>query len=42
MRNNESIHRGLSNATALLIVQGFWPNFIKNDDERILHFYNFF
>ena len=24
------------------IVQGLWPNFIKNDKERILHFYNFF
>ena len=24
------------------IVQGHWPNFIKNVKERILHFYNFF
>ena len=24
------------------IVQGFWPNFIKNVKERILNFYNFF
>ena len=24
------------------IVQGLWPNFIKNDKVRILHFYNFF
>ena len=24
------------------IVQGLWPNFIKNGKERILHFYNFF
>ena len=23
------------------IVQGFWPNFAKNEKERILHFYNF-
>ena len=26
----------------LYIVQGFWLNFIKNEKERILHFYNFF
>ena len=24
------------------IVQGHWPNFIKNGKERILDFYNFF
>ena len=24
------------------IVQGLWPNFIKIEKERILHFYNFF
>ena len=24
------------------IVQGLWPNFTKNEKERILHFYNFF
>ena len=24
------------------IVQGLWPNFMKNEKERILHFYNFF
>ena len=24
------------------IVHGLWPNFIKNEKERILHFYNFF
>ena len=24
------------------IVHGLWPNFMKNDKERILHFYNFF
>ena len=24
------------------IVQGVWPNFIKNGKMRILHFYNFF
>ena len=24
------------------IVQGRWPNFAKNEKERILHFYNFF
>ena len=23
------------------IVQGFWPNFAKNEKERILHFYIF-
>ena len=23
------------------IVQGFWPNFTKNEKLRILHFYNF-
>ena len=22
-------------------VQGLWPNFTKNDQEKILHFYNF-
>ena len=26
----------------LYIVQGVWPNFIKNEKERIHHFYNFF
>ena len=25
-----------------IIVQGHWPNFIKNEKEKILHFYNFF
>ena len=24
------------------IVQGHWPNFIENEKERIVHFYNFF
>ena len=24
------------------IVQGFWPNFMKIEKERIFHFYNFF
>ena len=24
------------------IIQGLWPNFTKNEKERILHFYNFF
>ena len=24
------------------MVQGLWPNFVKNEKERILHFYNFF
>ena len=24
------------------IVQGHWPNFIKNEKERILHFYYIF
>ena len=24
------------------IVHGLWPNFAKNEKERILHFYNFF
>ena len=24
------------------IVQGLWPNFAKNEKERILNFYNFF
>ena len=24
------------------IVHGLGPNFMKNDEERILHFYNFF
>ena len=24
------------------IVQGHWPNFVKNEKVRILHFYNFF
>ena len=24
------------------IVPGLWPNFMKNKNERILHFYNFF
>ena len=24
------------------IVQGLWRNFVKNEKERILHFYNFF
>ena len=24
------------------IVQGLWPNFIKNQKVKILHFYNFF
>ena len=24
------------------IVQGLWPNFMKIEKERILHFYNFF
>ena len=24
------------------IVQGHWPNFTKNEKERILHFYNYF
>ena len=25
-----------------LYYKGLWPNFIKNDQERILHFYYFF
>ena len=24
------------------IVQGLWPNFTKNEKEKVLHFYNFF
>ena len=28
--------------TICTTVQGLWPNFIKNDKVRILHFYNFF
>ena len=24
------------------IVHGLWPNFMKNEKERILHFYTFF
>ena len=24
------------------IVQGLWPNFVKNEKERILHFYYIF
>ena len=31
-----------SGQTPCTIVQGHWPNFIKNEKERILHFYNFF
>ena len=31
-----------SGQTPCTIVQDPWPNFIKNGDERILHFYNFF
>ena len=31
-----------SGQTPCTIVQDHWPNFTKNDYERILHFYNFF
>ena len=32
----------ISGKSPCTIVQGRWPNFIKNEKERILHFYNFF
>ena len=31
-----------SGQTPCTIIQGHWPNFIKNDLGRILHFNNFF
>ena len=31
-----------SDQSPCTIVQGLWPNFAKNEKERILHFYNFF
>ena len=34
--------KNLVKVPVLYIVQGHWPNFGKNDYERILHFYNFF
>ena len=30
-----------SDQSPCTIVHGPWPNFIKNEKERILHFYNF-
>ena len=31
-----------ANVPVLYIVQGLWPNFMKNEIERILNFYIFF
>ena len=31
----------LDKSPCTIYVQGLWPNFNKNDKERILHFYNF-
>ena len=35
---NVALKSGQSPCT---IVQGHWPNFLKNEIEAILHFYNF-